>query len=253
MCRHYFFMLCWLPLPVQAIVNVEQAIIGKTEPGLHGSVSLAANGASGNSEKSALKADAQALWQHDAHTEFAQLQYASGQSRGQTDTDRAFLHLRHRTGLAHDRGVEAFAQTGRDRFARLAQRTLLGGGLRWVLREEVGKAAAYLGFGAFHEQESLNGQFGTTDELQSSLWRGNSYLVLKQQINEQVRFNNTLYYQPALSDGSDYRILEQAVLLVKLADRLDFKISLEVAFDSRPPQTVQQRDVLYSTGLEFAF
>jgi putative salt-induced outer membrane protein YdiY len=253
MYRHYIFMLCWLPFPVHAIVNVEQAIIGKTEPGLHGSVSLAANGASGNSEKNTLKADAQALWQHDGHTEFAQFQYASGQSRGQTDTDRAFLHLRHRTALDQDWGTEVFAQTGRDRFARLAQRNLLGGGLRWVLQEEVGRAAAYLGFGAFHEQESLNAKFGTTDALQTRLWRANSYLVLKQQLNAQVRFNNTLYYQPALSDGSDYRVLEQAALLVKLADKLDLKVSLEVAFDSRPPQTVQRRDVLYSTGLEYAF
>ncbi|HLP98107.1 MAG TPA: DUF481 domain-containing protein [Sideroxyarcus sp.] len=242
-----------LPFAACAIVNVEQAIIGKTGDGLHSSVSLLASGASGNTEKSTTKADVLALWQHGSDTEFVQLQYAYGRSRGQTDTDRAFIHLRHRRDLGDGWGVEGFAQTGQDRFARLSQRTLLGGGLRRILFEEEGRAAGYLGLGAFHEQESLNAKIGTTDTLNTNLWRANSYLVLKRQLNGQVRFSNTLYYQPALSDTADYRVLEQASLLVKLGESLDLKLSLDIAFDSKPAQTVQKRDLLYSTGLEYAF
>lgn len=42
-------------------------------------------------------------------------------------------------------------------------------------------------------------------------------------------------------------------MLVKMAQNLDLKLSLDIAFDSRPPQTVQKRDLSYSTGLEFSF
>lgn len=242
-----------LPLPARAIVNVEQAIIGRSTDGWHSSVSLLASGASGNTDKSATRADVLNMWQHGMHTDFLQLQYAYGKSRGQTDTDRAFIHLRHRTEVADGWGAEAFAQTGRDRFARLVQRTLLGGGVRRTLFEEEGQAAGYLGLGAFHERELLSPAAGTTDALDRRLWRANSYLVLKRQVSEQVRVNSTLYYQPAISDGAGYRVLEQAALRVKLAEALELKLALEIAFDSRPAQTVQKRDLLYSTGLEFSF
>jgi putative salt-induced outer membrane protein YdiY len=242
-----------LPVSAHAIVNVEQAIIGKPSEGLHSSLDLQAGGASGNSDTNSTAANFLGLWQHGMHTEYLQLQYAHGQSNGQTVTDNAFAHLRHRTELTPEWGVEGFVQTGRDQFARLARRTLLGGGMRYTLFEEVQKSAGYLGMGAFYEWESLNYTFGTTDPLHTQLWRANSYVILKRQLNEQLHFNNTIYYQPALSDTTDYRGLEEALLLVKLRDHLDLKLSLQVTYDSKPPQTVQKRDTLYSTGLQFSF
>lgn len=236
-----------------AIVNVEQAIIGQPSEGRHSTLDILASGASGNTEKSSTKADMLNLWQHGEHTEFLQLQYAYGTSRGQTDTDNAFAHFRHRTSIAPAWGLEAFAQVGNNPFSRIAQRDLLGGGARRILYEEDIKSAGYLGFGAFHEQETLNSKLGTTDPLQASLWRANSYLILKHKLNEQVRVYNTLYYQPALADTSDYRVLEQASILVKMGQNLDLKLSLDIAFDSKPAQTVQQRDMLYSSGLELSF
>ncbi len=254
--RIHLCILCVaLPLSfsAQAIVNVEQAIIGQPTEGVHSTLDFQVNGASGNTDKITNKVELLTLWQHDTHTEFLQLQDAYGKSRGVVDTDRAFAHLRHRTALSPTWGVEGFVQVGRDPFARLTQRTLLGGGARLVLFEENLKSAGYFGFGAFHEQETLSSKLGTSDALESNLWRANSYLVLKRQLNEQVRVYSTTYYQPAISNAGDFRMLEQAFILVKLAQHLDLKVSLDIAFDSKPPQTVQQRDVLYSTGLEFSF
>ena len=236
-----------------AIVNVEQAIIGKPKEGVHTTVELLANGEMGNSEKSSSRASVLSLWQHDRHTEFLQLQYAYGKSRGVVDTDRAFVHLRHRTTLNAAWGVEGFGQVGRDPFARLTKRTLLGAGMRWVMSEEQDKSAAYLGFGAFHEQEVLTDELGTTDPKESNLWRANAYLVLKRKINEQVRIYSTTYYQPEVAGASDYRLLEQASMLVKMAENLDLKLNLDISFDSKPPQTVEKRDLVYSAGLEYTF
>lgn len=240
-------------LPAQAIVNVEQAIIGKPKDGIHTTVGLLASGASGNTEKTTTRDDWLSLWQHGRHTEYLQMQYAYGKSNGVVDTDNAFAHLRHRTDIGPSWGLEVFAQTGKNAFARLAQRTLLGAGLRWVMFEEEDRAAAYLGLGAFHEHEALNSQSGTTDPLSVNLWRANTYLVLKYRLNEQVRLYSTTYYQPAIRDTADYRALEQASMLVKLAENLDLKLSLDIATDSRPPQSIEKRDMLYSTGLELRF
>jgi len=236
-----------------AIVNVEQAIIGQTTEGVHTSLDLLANGASGNTEKSAYKADLQSLWQHSEHTEIMQMQYSYGKSRGQVDIDSAFAHVRHRTAINATWAGEGFAQISRNPFARLAQRTLLGGGVRWVWFEEEKKSAAYLGFGVFHEQETLSSKLGTSDPADVRLWRSNSYFVLKYQFNEQARIYSTTYYQPCITDTVDYRLLEQAALLVKLTKGLDLKLSLDVAYDSMPAQTVQKKDIVYSTGLQFRF
>lgn len=245
--------LTLLPLSAHAIVNVEQAIIGKSAEGIHTTVDVLANGSSGNSVKNTIKANALTLWKHEAHTEFLQVQYAYGKSRGQVDTNRAFAHLRHRTDISPAWGIEGFVQIGRDPFARLAQRTLLGGGVRYVLFEEDQKSAAYLGAGAFNERETRSVKAGTNDPVQTNLWRANTYVVFKQRINDQVRLYNTTYYQPAINNTADFRLLEQASMLVKLADQLDLKVSLDISFNSKPPQTVQKRDLFYSAGLAFSF
>jgi putative salt-induced outer membrane protein YdiY len=236
-----------------AIVNVEQAIIGQPSEGMHTSLDLISNGTSGNSNTSATKANFLTLWQHKQHTDFLQLEYAYGKSGGQPDVDRAFAHLRHRTAVSPAWAVEAFAQVGRDPFARLTKRTLLGGGMRWVMFEVDKISAGYLGFGGFYEQEVITDTLGTSDPSESDLWRASTYLVLKHQFNEQVRAYSTTYYQPAFSDAADYRILEQASMLVKMAENLDLKLNLDITFDSKPPQTVEKRDLYYGVGLSFSF
>ena len=181
------FMACAaaasLPSPAHAIVNVEQAIIGKPTEGMHTSMDLLASGASGNTDTSSTTANFLSIWQHGEQTEFLQIQYAYGRSSGQVNTDNAFAHLRHRTAVSRDWAVEAFAQTGRNPFARLTQRTLFGGGMRWVMFEEENISAGYLGFGAFHEKEILTDTLGTSDPRESNLWRANTYLVLKSRLN----------------------------------------------------------------------
>jgi putative salt-induced outer membrane protein YdiY len=248
----FMVLLCW-SWPAQAIVNLEQAIIGPSNDGMHSRLDFLVSGNSGNTENNRTKVDLLTLWQHEPHTEFLQMQYNHGTSLGQVDTDNAFAHYRHRYELSPDFGLEGFGQISRDPFARLTQRTLWGGGVRWVLFEESKKSASYLGLGAFHEQEQRTDVAGTTDVTEVETWRANVYLVLKYQFNSQVSLVNNTYYQPALDDGSNFRLLEQASMMVKLDDHLDLKLSLEMSYDSIPPQTVQPRDTYYSSGLSFSF
>lgn len=246
-------LLALLSCNAYAIVNLERAIIGPTTDGLHNRLDLLFSGASGNTENKRDKVDLLTLWQHGDNSEFLQLQYTYGTSLGRVDTDNAFAHLRHRTEITPVWGVEAFAQISRDPFARLSERTLLGGGVRWVMIEESKASAAYVGLGAFHEIERRTDVLGATDSPEIQLWRANVYLVLKYQFNDQVRLINNTYYQPAINNAGNFRLLEQASLMIRLDDNLDLKLSLEYTFDSIPAQTVQQRDIYYSTGLTFSF
>lgn len=236
-----------------AIVNVEQAIIGPGKEGLSSHAELAIDGSSGNTNKNSIRAELLSQWLHGPHTEFLWLQYAYGKSNGLVDTNRFFAHLRHRTMVGEAWGVEAFAQAGRDPFARLSLRTLLGGGVRWTLLEAAGKAGVYFGLGAFYEHERLSPKAGTTDPLDSRLWRANSYLVLKRQLNDQIRLYSITYYQPAFRRMADYRLLEQLAAAIRLYKQLDLKLNLDIAHDSEPPQGVRKTDVRYSTGIAVDF
>jgi putative salt-induced outer membrane protein YdiY len=241
------------PVSASAIVIVEGAIIGPAKEGVSTHAEVAVDGSSGNTVKNTTKASLLSQWKHGDHTEYLTGQYAYGKSSGVVDTNRFFAHLRHRTDITRQWGVEAFAQVGRDPFARMEQRTLFGGGVRWVLLEKEAHSAIYLGLGAFYEHEKLSARAGTTDALDSKLGRANAYLILKRQLNERVRAYSTTYYQPAFRDTGDYRLLEQLAVAVNLYENLDLKLSLDINHDSRPPQSVKPTDVRYSTGLAIDF
>jgi putative salt-induced outer membrane protein YdiY len=241
------------PASAFAIVNIEEFFIGPKQDGLYNHVEASIDGSSGNTVKNSTSAEWLSEWQHGRHTEFLLLQYAYGWSNGQVDTNRGFAHLRHLTQVSDHWAVEAFAQAGRDPFARVDLRTLLGGGVRWTLLEQAEKAAVYLGLGAFYEHEKLSPEYGTTDPLDSRLWRANVYLVLKRQLSLQFRAYSTTYYQPAIQDPADFRLLEQLAASVSLYKNLRLKLSLDVSHDSRPPQGVKPTDVVYSTGITVDF
>lgn len=243
----------WLPIPAHAIVSIGQAIIGPVKNGLHTNLELAVNGVSGTTTSNNTLGGLFSEWKHGKYTDFLLLQYAYGQSNGQINNNRAFAHIRHRMQLSDRWGVEAFAQTMRDPVTRMTARNLFGGGVRYTLLERTDKAAAYLGFGAFYEHEQLSPKAGTTDALNSRLWRNNTYLVLKRKLNEHLSVYSVTYYQPALSDMGNYRVLENAAGSVKLYKNLNLKLSTSVYYDSRPPQGVKRTYVLYSTGITVDF
>jgi len=250
-----FVMTCLLfcPAVALAIVNVEAVHIGAPTEGFSGTATASAGGASGNSNRFRGRADARLQWHADKHTDFAVFSYAYGKSRGRTDTNREFAHLRHRFQFAPAWALEGFAQAERDEFARLSFRGLVGGGLRRTLLEKDDVAAVYLGLGAMFEREILRRDFRTSDPRDASVGRANTYLSIQTRFNAQTRFSSTIFYQPDVADAADFRLLEEAALHVRLADGMDLRLNVEVRHDSRPPQTVKTTDIIYTTGITVDF
>ncbi|MDX8397252.1 MAG: DUF481 domain-containing protein [Mariprofundaceae bacterium] len=235
-----------------AVTNVDQAVIGSQPEGVQHRAVIAIDAARGNTVKSSIKSELLSQWKHDQHTEFLLFKYLYGTSRNKVDRHSGFIHLRHRTQLDPLWAIEAFGQVGRNPFARLSSRSLLGGGVRLSILEVAKKSAIYLGLGGFYEKESLNKTSGTTDS-QSRMWRGNSYLVLRHRFSEQLRLNSTTYYQPSITASNDFRLLEQLSIDVQVMQHAALKISLDYSYDSKPPQSVKPADLSYQTGLEITF
>ncbi len=144
-------------------------------------------------------------------------------------------------------------QGEKNEFARLSFRGLIGGGLRFTLAEVPEEVGLYLGAGAYWSRETLDQRTGLTDHGSENFARANLYVVYKHKLNSQLSLISTTYYQPRLSEARDYRALEQAGLAVKMTDKLSLKLSLDIAHDSRPPQSIRQTDTSYNTSLSYRF
>ncbi|MDX8405212.1 MAG: DUF481 domain-containing protein [Mariprofundus sp.] len=243
----FFLFLLIAPVQAMAIINAEDLDLSISEDGTAGKIGFSFSGNTGNSVKINGEASGRLLWRHGRHTDMVVASYAYGKSRGVRDTNKAFAHLRHRYALNEAWDLEAFAQAQQDEFADLKLRSLLGGGMRWSSQADAWQV--HIGLGAFYERETLR----ATTAPANYLWRGNSYLALHYVINDHVRMQNTVYYQPALQRTADFRLLDDAAVSIGLSDHLDLRLSLEMAHDSRPPVGIKPTDVSYKTGLSYGF
>ncbi|NWF37419.1 DUF481 domain-containing protein [Mariprofundus sp. KV] len=240
--------LLFTPAQAWAIINAEDLDLSVDAEGFGGKFGFSVSGSSGNSEKVAGEASGRLLWRHGPHTNMFVASHAYGKSRGVRDTNKSFAHLRHRYALDRTWDAELFGQAQQNEFALLKLRTLLGGGLRWS--QQQGGLSLAIGLGSFIEREELK---AAANEPVTSLWRGNSYISLYYALNERVRLQNTLYYQPAWRDPADFRLLDDVAVSLSLTDTLDLKLAVEIANDSRPPATIKDTDISYKTGLELRF
>jgi len=251
--RALFALSCILSFPVSAIVNLESLHFDKQKTGFGGIVNLSISGSSGNTENNRTKVDAGLHLTDNQTNDYLLMSYEYGESFGQTNTDKSFIHLRHIKKTKSFADWEVFSQAERNTFSRLSLRWLLGAGARFQLNKGKPDQTLIVGLGGFYSIEELDKRSGLTDDGTETLWRANSYVLFRYKINDTVRFTNTVYYQPRFSDAQDYRLLEQATLTVNLSDQLDLTLSLDISHDSQPPQLVEKTDISYLTGITYRF
>ena len=246
------FLACY-SLPASAIVNVENMRVGPAQLGLGGNIDLSISGKRGNTDKDEYGLDARIQNSSERVTDFIVASYDYGEASDITNTNKTFIHARHVKQFQASRAWEAFVQAEENEFARLSFRGLIGAGLRLTLAETAEQLGLYLGAGAFWSRETLDERAGLSDQGSENFGRANLYLVYKHKLNSQLSLVSTTYYQPRLSEASDFRALEQAGLAVKMTDNLSLKLSLDVAHDSRPPQSIDKTDTSYNTSLSYQF
>jgi len=242
-----FLMPC-----AHAIVNIEEMRGQQQADGFSGNASLSISGDAGNTNQSDTSASSQLFWQRGDVTKLIVASYSYGENSRNRNTNKGFLHLRYIKQQTSTRALEVFTQAAHNEFSRLSLRTLVGAGSRLTLHKS-NYDAIHLGAGAFYLKEKLEKNAGLTDDGTEKFWRGNFYLAVRYQLNDQARILSTTYYQPAFDNGSDFRILEEGSLKIKLAESLDIHLTLEITHDNKPPQTIEKKDINYKTGLVYRF
>ncbi|MCF6218637.1 MAG: DUF481 domain-containing protein [Gammaproteobacteria bacterium] len=252
MKKQLLALLLLASLPAHAIVNLDEIHSRDVELGLSGALGINFSGSKGNSDETNTQLSAQLQRGTETYSDILMVSYHYGEANGQLNNDNAFIHLRHIQKMDATFSWELFTQLQNDRFSRLSLRTLVGGGLRYKWAETDNRII--LGVGAFYERERIDDTSLSVDERREHRnWRGNFYSIISHTLNPQSHLFGTLYFQPRFDDTTDYRLLLQSGIKVKIAKSLDLVIGLDAAYDNKPPLTVEKYDINYRSGLEYTF
>jgi len=157
-------------------------------------------------------------------------------------------HLRYNYHLSPRIAMEIFAQAQYNKVNLIDFRGLLGAGPRFKLsRSENYKF--YLGTLIMYEHEKTSDGFTHVQDD----FRGSTYLSFSLYPVENISIVSTTYYQPLLSQVSDYRISSQSSLVVSLFKNFALNTSYTFVYDAVPAIGIPNSQYDFSTGLTYSF
>lgn len=147
-------------------------------------------------------------------------------------------HLRFTRRLRPWLSAEAFTQVEADELAVLRWRHLEGVGLR-VRVWEGKRGALYMGTAYVPELEILDRSLFLSQPSGDgpiNVWHRVGQVIDARLERGPVQLVNTFYVQPRIDDPADLRVLDEAALVVALAEHVSIKLSAAVRTDTRPPR-----------------
>lgn len=175
-----------------------------------------------------------------------------GEEGGATFKNRSFGHLRYNYQITPWLVGEAFTQLQQDGFKLLQLRVLVGSGPRFQYLN-TSTIGVFQGTTLMYERENLDAGEVIGHPADQSVMRWSNYLNLRIRLTDQTSFIATVYVQPRLDAFGDFRVLHDASLAVALTGHLTLSTTLNLYYDSRPPDNVEGLDVELRNGLQVRF
>lgn len=166
---------------------------------------------------------------------------------------QAFVHARW-TAMWHERvGSDVFAQLQYNAFLRLTARAVAGVGVRVEMVHEP-VFMMWGGSGYMFEYDRITPLAGALDAPESFEHRWTNYLTMRLAVlDNQLLFQNTVYYQPRFDAFEDFRLLEELEVMSRVTEAFLLGITLDVLYDSAPPTAVNTTDLRLVSALRLAF
>ncbi|PAU94809.1 hypothetical protein CK503_04875 [Aliifodinibius salipaludis] len=232
----------------QTIVNVEK-LQAQAKPGWFAGLSADFDLEKGNSEVLEIEGQSIIGYEQRRHAIklFTGLRFLSEDQN--TITSRSFLQLRYNYIFNNRYRTFSFYQYQQNKDLILKSRQLIGAGLR----RKFGTAETldlHLGAGLMYEDEKLDEEQLFPDEASNTnVLRLNAIAFFSHQIGTNSTLLNSTYYQPAVSDFSDFRLLNEMSLEVAIKEYLDLTFSFVWRYDNNPPQILKKSDINITSGL----
>jgi len=248
------FLLVLVPCVLFAQVNTEKLRNDKKK-GFSGNVSLGYGMVMGNSEYLNFTPNLRLDYNTENFINFISASY----NRKQSELDKDKENLLEHKGFAHIRSArvinpflswEEFGQWEFNEFINLKSRLLAGTGARMDLlnsREDL-PVSLILGVGGMYEDEDYDQ--GSDKEL----LRSTNYLTFIWNISEKALIQTTNYYQFAVIEPEDYRIISESALKFNVSSWLIFGTTVSLRYDNDPTEGVKKKyDVELNNNLTVSF
>ncbi len=234
------------------IYNMQSTLATHSEEGLSGSLGASADWRTGNIEYLQLTATPLARYRNGKHFIVGLATANRRTNNGDIIISRFFEHLRYRYDLSESILGEVFVQHEFDALKRLELRALVGGGPKFNL---VNKKSVTLDLGISYmlEYEKLQNDGNTDSGVTDFQHRNSTYIVAGYKLDDRVKLSESVYVQPRLTDANDIRALSESELTFQLTKHLSFTSSFTLAYDSRPPNSIEKLDTTLKSSITFKF
>jgi hypothetical protein len=177
---------------------------------------------------------------------------AAGFLGGKRYANSGVLHLRYTWKLSPLIHPEVFVQGDYARSRKLDARSLLGLGGRWNLLDQERMLLA-IGSSVMWERERLDLLPGDRHDNCTSGVRLSSYINLYAATTRGVSLSTTAYYQPAVTDFADARLLGTVELSTPIIGPLRQTTVIDFRIDRQAPKGVKDTDVKLSASFGVKF
>ena len=235
------------PVVSQTIINAER--LKNYHDSTVFSVFMAYNGTRGNVLTDRLDLEPSLLLVRPKHNVKLFGGYSLLSRSGDRILNSGFLHLRHNYKIDHRLKSFAFYQIQYNEILLLNRRTVAGSGLRFsFLRSD--STMFDLGAGIMREHEFLDASTLLPGETAvTRYWRLSMVSSFLRIVNDQLKFNNVLYFQPYLGDPGDFRLLNELSASYRLTEKISVVVQNTIRYDSRPPSPLVKTDIRLNVGL----
>ncbi len=158
-------------------------------------------------------------------------------SRDARYVNRHLGHLRYSVRATQRVAPEIFGQLETNEFTLVRARWLFGLGLRFTLWENE-QFGMYAGPAYLAEREDLDNRFfisqPTADGPDNWFQRLGSVLTMSFRATDRISLHTTTYFQPRFDVPTDFIVLNDNALAVKLVNHLELKLSATIRHDHAP-------------------
>ena len=175
-----------------------------------------------------------------------------GESNGNRISNEFATHLRYVDRFSSSVYGEVFLQYNYNLSRKILNREIAGGGVRFLLIEEPDWKIR-LGVGAMLEREEYDVPKSEREAREANLISGNSYLSVNLALAKNMVITSTTYFQPALKELKDFRILSETKAAFKFSKDLSFTLKFNLLYENIPLTGLKSYDIDSKYGIEWNF
>lgn len=239
--------------PAAAQIVNTQPLLSKVGDGASGELRISLDWRTGNTRLFRSIASALFTYTDGDDTLISSSKLDFGRAGDADFVSQLFTHLRYQRVFSDLLTWEVFGQVSTAKTKRLDLRALAGTGPRFALVP--GPAvSAHLGVAYMFEHELVQDDGQADAGVRENNHRASAYLTGRFSVAPTITLTHTTFVQPRLDAFfDDLRVLSITDIAFNVVDRLALTIGFEIAWDSDPPDAVEELDTTLLFGLAWGF